>query len=75
MDFRRVGFYRAASLCAFAGAVCFGFYGAFVLTNADWKHGSAMGNVVVGGFGVVLLIIAPVLFIFGVVAWQSSKPS
>jgi membrane protein YdbS with pleckstrin-like domain len=65
--------YRAASFCAFLGAVCFGFYGVFVLASADWKHGSAMGNLLVAGLGVLLLFLAPILFTFGVIAWQTSR--
>jgi hypothetical protein len=65
--------YRAASLCAFGGALIFGAYGGFVLTNADWGHGSTAGNVLIGSFGILLLIIAPILFLLGITAWKSSK--
>jgi hypothetical protein len=69
----RARLYQAASLCALSGAVIFGSYGVFVLMNADWSHGSAAGNIFIGGFGALLVIIAPILFTFGVVAWKRSK--
>jgi hypothetical protein len=69
----RTWLYRVASLCAFVGAVCFGIYGVSVVVNADWEHGSSAGNIFIGGFGIVLFLIASVLFAFGVIAWQTSK--
>lgn len=69
----RTVLYRAASLCAFLGAVCSGFYGAWLLATIDWEHGSTAGNILIGGFGILLLLVAPVLFTFGVIAWPTSK--
>jgi hypothetical protein len=69
----RTQLYQAASLTAFIGAVIFGSYGAFVLTNADWSHGSTSGNILIGAFGILLLIIAPILFMLGIMAWKTSK--
>jgi hypothetical protein len=69
----RTRLFQAASLCAFCGAAIFVVYGVFVLTNADWSHGSTTGNIVIGAFGVLLLIIAPILFMLGIMSWKTSK--
>ena len=69
----RTGLYRAAALSAFLGGACFGFYGVSLLVNLDWEHGSSAGNILVGGLGVLLLLVAPVLLTFGVIAWRTSK--
>jgi hypothetical protein len=67
--------YRAASVCAFVGALSFASYGVSLLVNADWENGSGAGNLLVGSFGFCLLFIAALLGTFGVIAWQTSKSS
>ena len=67
--------YRAASVCAFVGTLSFGSYGVSLLVNADGGNGSGAGNLLVGGFGFLLLFIEALLGAFGVIAWQTSRSS
>jgi hypothetical protein len=69
----RIRLYRAGSVCAFGGAACFGFYGAFVLANGIAGHGSATGNLLMGTLGLFLILIALGLFTMASIAWRKSK--
>lgn len=68
-------FYRVVSLFAFVGTPSCAVLGLRFVVNAFTKHGSVTRDILVGSTGVLLLLISPILFTFGVAAWRVSNRS
>jgi len=72
----RSRFIRGFNVCMFTGvALLVGFYGVSLIVEAFDRHGSSGGNAILFALGLILLVLAPVAFIFGVVYWTRSRPS
>lgn len=56
-------------------ALLVGFYGVSLILEAFDRNGSPAGSVILFAFGLILLALALVVFIFGVVYWTRTRPS
>ena len=69
----RARLYRAAALFVFVMGSLFGFFGVSLIIAGGAGNGSTGSKILLICSGVFLLVVAPVIVIFGVVTWQTSK--
>jgi hypothetical protein len=69
-------FFRGFIVFLFAGAALLvAGYGVLLLVEALNGRGSVGGNVLLFALGLILLVLSPAAFIFGIVYWTLSRPS
>jgi hypothetical protein len=69
----RARLYRAVAIFVFVMGSLFGFFGVSLIIAGGTGSGSAGSKILLICSGVFLLVVAPVVVIFGVIAWQTSK--
>jgi hypothetical protein len=60
-------------LLTLVGTASAAYFGVSLLVRSASIPGGVTGGILVGAIGVFLLVLSPVLFIFGVIAWNSSR--
>ena len=69
-------FFRECLAFFFASAALIvGCYGVMLLVSAFDGNGSPVGNVLLFGLGLFLLIFSPIVLIFGLINWRKAHPS
>jgi len=72
----RSRFFRGCLALFFTGAAFIvGWYGMLLVFEAFDGHGSLMGNTLLFGLGLFLLVLSPIVFILGLINWRSARPS
>ena len=71
----RSRFHLVASLFALAVTPICAVGGVLLIVNALGGRGSVTSNILAGGAGFLLLLISPILFTFGVTAWDIANQS
>ena len=67
-------FYRGAlSLFFFVAALCVGGFSMSLLAQGARGVGSLAANIFLAGFGLVLLILTPLIFIVGIINWRKAS--
>jgi hypothetical protein len=73
--FRSRFFRRCLALFFFGDAFFIGCYGVLLLFEAFAGHGSPVGNTLLFGLGLFLLVLSPIVFVLGVITWRVAHPS
>jgi len=71
-DFRS-GLRRALAVCLAIGAALGALYGLALLATAV-NGSNSPSSILLGGFGIILLILSVLLFVFALRQWTPGKP-
>jgi len=71
----RSRFFRGFLVFVFHRRALSGCLAVSLLVEAATGHGSFVGNIVMMGLGLMLLVLSAIVLIFGIMYWRLSQPS